>query len=218
MLALSWLVTRIWIIHLLYFCFIYKEGLDSTYIWADIVVNAFYEVLDSNLGLENGCVVPGFVGLSSVIAGKFWEVAFSYGGYLLFHLPFVFSCLPIFGDESITWNVMSAIIACKILCSASSLAPRDSWPFFRCMLIVPIFHGRYLLDKGPWLLNNTFSYISYYYLWCAESEMWRGIRLGNQHYTKKNIHYTQILIYLCLNILHGRNGVRNFSWWVTYLR
>jgi len=186
MLSLSWLVTRLWIIHLPYFCFIYKGGLDSIYISADAVVNACYEVLDSNLGLENGCVVPGFVRLSSVIAGKFWEVAFSQLRWLPFVSCHLFSVVsPIFGDESLTWNVMSAIIAYKIPCFVSSLAPRDTWPFFRCMSIVPIFHGRYLLDKGPWLLNNTFSNISYYYLWCAESEPWHGIRLGNQHCTKR---------------------------------
>jgi hypothetical protein len=50
--------------------------LDSTYISPDAAVNAFCEVLDSNLGLYNGYVARGFVGLSSVIEGKFGEVAF----------------------------------------------------------------------------------------------------------------------------------------------
>jgi hypothetical protein len=114
---------------------------------------------------------------------------------------------------------MFAVIAYKVPCSASSLAPRDTWPFFRHKSVVPIFHGRYLLDKGhlAWLLDSTSSYIWYYFLWCAEGEVWRGIRQGNQHYAQKNIHYTQIFIYLRLNILHGRNGVRNSGRWVTYL-
>jgi hypothetical protein len=63
----------------------YFEGLVSTYISPDAAGNAFCEVLDSNLGLKNGYVAPGFVGLSSVIEGKFWEVAFIH----LWWLPFV---------------------------------------------------------------------------------------------------------------------------------
>jgi hypothetical protein len=50
--------------------------LDYTYISPDPAVNAFCEVLDSNLDLYNGYVAQGFVQLSSVIEGKFWEVAF----------------------------------------------------------------------------------------------------------------------------------------------
>jgi hypothetical protein len=59
--------------------------LDSTYISPDAAGNAFCEVLDSNLDLENGYVAPGFVGFSSVIAGKLWEVAI----IQLWRLPFV---------------------------------------------------------------------------------------------------------------------------------
>jgi hypothetical protein len=68
--------------------------LDSTYILPDAAGNAFCVVLDSNLGLDNGYVSPGFVGLLLVIEGKFWEVSvFRYGGFLSCHLPFIFSCL-----------------------------------------------------------------------------------------------------------------------------
>lgn len=72
--------------------------MDSKYITPDTAVNAFYEILDSYLGLENGYVAPGFVGLSSISAGKFWEVAF----VQLWRLPFVSFVSPIFGDESVT--------------------------------------------------------------------------------------------------------------------
>jgi hypothetical protein len=61
----------------------------------DAAVNAFCEVLDSNLGLENGYVLPGFVGFSSVIEDKFWDLpSLTCGGLLSCHLPFIFSCLP----------------------------------------------------------------------------------------------------------------------------
>lgn len=166
MLLLSLLVTRLWIIHLPYFCFKYEEGLDSTYILPDAAGNAFCVVLDSNLGLDNGYVAPGFVGLLLVIEGKFWEVAVvRYGGFLSCHLPFIFSCLL-----SLWWWI--SYMKCHVCshCLYGSLLCLFTCPqryltfFFRHMAIVPVFHDKYLLNKGPlaWLLNNTFSYISYY--------------------------------------------------------